>query len=193
MNRVKSGYRSRILTGISILVLCFFSHSLYAKNHIITQTINLADNEIQMSPVLDFNSSQAIKEAIDNGVRINLIAKSQLYIAKNWWFDSVLENKKIVIEIYYFKLGRLYVAKNLNSNEQISVNEYEEIWKKFEQIISFNFQMPSSKNSLIRSRVMLDTSALPTTMQLPVLFNNEWDINTEWYSQQVFLENPESE
>jgi hypothetical protein len=170
---------------IGIIFILLVAFPVFAKNHIITQTIEFLDNRIEMSPVIDFKSSMAIKEAIDNGVRINLIAKAQLYIPNNWWFDSVLVNKKQYIEVYYFKLGRLYVAKNITTNEQVSFNDYEEIWDKFEKIIVFEFEDVKLEDSWIRSKVVLDSSALPTTMQLPVLFNNEWNINTDWYSQKL--------
>jgi len=34
-------------------------------------------------------------------------------------------------------------------------------------------------------RIMLDKRALPTVMQLPTLFNPDWDIDTEWHKQKV--------
>jgi hypothetical protein len=179
-----------LLKALKLICLfcCLYVVPAIAENHIIAQTIEVQEDGVEMTPILDFKSTQAIKEAIDNGVRINVIAKAQLYTPKSWWFDTVKESKKIAIEIYYFKLGRLYVAKNLTNNEQISVNDYEEIWTKFEEIIRFKFLEPQLENSWIRSRLMLDTSALPTTMQLPVLFSNEWDVNTEWHSQKIIVE-----
>ncbi len=182
-----------ITMKIVCLFLCLMVLSVSAENHIITLTVETQTDIIEISPIINFKSSQAIKEAIDNGVRINLIAKAQLYTPNRFWFDNIIDNQKQVLEIYYFKLGRLYVAKNLTTNNQISVNDYEDIWKKFEEIISFKFDKSQINSSWIRMRVMLDTSALPTTMQLPVLFNNEWDINTQWQSQKIQTEKKTNE
>ena len=184
MRPLETAHKSITLNILCLLCLMWV-FCVSAENHIITQTIDIEGDIVEMSPIIDFEPSQAIKEAIDNGVRINLIAKAQLYTPNSWWFDKVIDNQKQVVEIYYFKLGRLYVAKNISTKEQISVNDYEDIWNKFEKIITFKLNKNQQNSLWVRTRVMLDTSALPTTMQLPVLFNDEWDINTQWHSQKV--------
>lgn len=167
-----------------LMALAFFQVS-FADNNIITLTQTVENNQLTVTPIVSFKTSDEIKEAIDNGVRIQLIVKSQLYSEKNWWFDTIHDNQKVKLEFYAFKLGQLYVAKNLETNEQVSFNDYSQLLEKGFQIVQFQFDLSNKQNLMVRARVMLDFSSLPTTMQLPVLLSNQWDVNTSWYKQKV--------
>ena len=156
-------------TSIIVIFLLFIAGVCHSENHVITLSTTLNDTILNISPKLSFETSEQIKEAIDNGIRIQLIAKAQLFIPRKWWFDETLENKKTSLEVFYFTLGKLYV----------------QLWKDFEKLIKFQFEAPKNNKTSVKLRIMLDKSALPTVMQLPILFNSDWDINTPWFQQEV--------
>lgn len=168
-----------------MLILIFASYNSYAENHVIT--INITENEdsITITPQLSFKTSDEIKEAIDNGIRIQIIAKGQISEPQSWWFDQTINNKKINLEISYFTLGKLYIVKNKDTGEQLGFNDYEQLWEEFEKLMTFKYTKFNRENKWFKMRIMLDKGALPTAMQLPVLFNSHWDINTPWYQQSV--------
>jgi len=170
-----------------LLLLFFYSGFVVAENHIIFIDItNNNKNNISVKPQLNFHTSPQIKEAIDNGIRINVIAKTDLFEPQSLWFDKSIKQKKITLEVSYFSLGKHYKIKNLKTDEQIGVNDYSQIWKEIEKLMVFEF--PNSlitSKSWIKLRIMLDKGALPIAMQLPVLFDSNWDINTPWHKQKV--------
>ena len=170
---------------ILALLLLNISCLCHSENQVTGLNINLQNQTINISPRLNFLTSNEIKEAIDNGIRIRLIAKAQLYKPVSWWFDETLDNKKLNLEISYFITSKLYIVKNIDSNEQLGFNDYDQLWKDFEKLVEFNFNQKITDNTWIKFRIMLDKGALPTAMQLPVLFNDNWDVNTDWYQQQI--------
>ena len=175
-------------TLIIFVSLLFIVGVCQSENHIITIVSAEKNGKLNVSPRLSFETSEQIKEAIDNGIRIQLIAKAQVFVPHQWWFDETVENKKMTLEIFYFTLGKLYVVKDKETGKQLGFNDYEQIWKGFEKIIQFEFNLPKNKKASIKLRIMLDKSALPTVMQLPVLFNSNWDINTPWFKQELILQ-----
>jgi len=176
-----------IKLSIYLLSMLLFSGISCAKNHIMLLNVSQKDSSVQISPLLNFNSTEQIKEAIDNGTRITIIAKAQLYESRNWWFDNTLDNKKVFLEISYFTLSKLYVVKNKITGEQLGFNNYEQLWKEFQKLASFRFNVPSAENPWVKVRFVLDKGALPTVMQLPVLIDNNWDIDTPWYEKELNL------
>jgi hypothetical protein len=146
------------------------------------------NNSILVSPVIDFNTSNAIKEAIVNGTRVQLIAKAEMYQPHDWWFDKSIESEKIVLEVSYFTLSKLYVVKNKKTGEQLGFNDYQQLWKEFEKLVIFKFNTPKANNLWVKLRIVLDKGALPTVMQLPVLIDSDWNIDTDWYQQQIKLQ-----
>jgi hypothetical protein len=157
----------------------------YADNHVITINIVEDGDSITISPQLDFSTSAQIKEAIDSGIRIQIIAKAQIIAKKTWWFDQTIKNNKMILEVSYFTLGKLYIVKNKETGKQLGFNSYEQLWKGFEKLISYRYKKAICKNRSFKMRIVLDKGALPTAMQLPVLFNSNWDINTPWYQQDL--------
>lgn len=168
---------------LCVLILLNISFSSYCENHIKSLNISENENTSIVSPQLSFSTSQEVKEAIDNGIRISLIAKVQLFKPVSWWFDKTISNEKINLEVSYFTLGKLYVIKNKDSGEQLSFNDYEQLWKEFEKLLIFNFTKQPGLQ--VKFRIMLDKGALPIAMQLPVLFNDNWEMNTDWYYQEL--------
>lgn len=168
---------------LCVLILLNISFSSYCENHIKSLTVSENENTSIVSPQLSFSTSQEVKEAIDNGIRISLIAKVQLFKPVSWWFDKTISNEKINLEVSYFTLGKLYVIKNKDSGEQLSFNDYEQLWKEFEKLLIFNFTKQPGLQ--VKFRIMLDKGALPIAMQLPVLFNDNWEMNTDWYYQEL--------
>ncbi len=174
----------RILTILGTILLIYCAH-VQAQNHIITVNVSEENNLIHIEPKLNFSTSSQIKEAIDNGIRVQFIIKAQLYQPRSWWFDRVVENTKITLEVSYFTLGKLYIVKNKATAEQLGFNEYEQVWKNFEKLMTFNYEKASIENKSFKLRIMLDKGALPTAMQLPVFFDSNWDVNTTWYQHNL--------
>jgi len=158
-----------------------------SENHVTSLQIQHNQDSITITPHLFFNTSTDIKEAIDNGVKLNIISKIQLYEPRTWWLDKTISNKKVTLEVSYFTLSKLYVVKNKNTGKQISFNSFEQLWKEFEQLLTIEIKAVVNHNSWVKMRIMLDKRALPTVMQLPTLFNSNWDIDTQWHQQQVFV------
>jgi hypothetical protein len=170
----------------TFFLFLFFSCVSAAENRVQSLTVKKADAfSINVSPNLLFKTSAQIKEAIDNGIRIPIIATAQLYEPKTWWFDQTLINKRLTFDVYYSNLVKLYIIKNKASEETKGFNDYDQLWKGLGNIINFNLQINDNSNLWIKVRVVLDKGGLPTAMQLPVMFDDNWDIDTAWYQQKV--------
>jgi len=169
-----------------LLLLFFYSGVIVAENRVIYLDIIKNQNITSVKPQLNFSSSPQIKEAIDNGIRINIIAKSELFEPQTLWFNKSIKKQQTILEVSYFSLGKHYKIKNLTTDEQIGVNDYPQLWKEIEKLMVF--ELPSNlitPKSWIKLRIIFDKGALPIAMQLPVLFDTSWDISTPWHKQKV--------
>ncbi len=173
---------------IYLLLMLATSGISCANNHVMLLNITHQENVFIVSPQLNFSTSEQIKEAVDNGTRIKIIAKAHLYEPHSLWFDTTIESKKKTLEISYFTLSKLYVVKNNDTGEQLGFNDYGQLWKEFEKLATFEFSTPSNSNIWLKLRFVLDTGALPTVMQLPVIIDSNWDIDTPWHSKKIVTE-----
>jgi hypothetical protein len=167
------------------MLLLAWSCACHSKNHIISLQMVQSDESITVTPHLNFNTSLQIKKAIDNGVKINIITKIQLFEPNSWWIDKTIINQKATLQISYFTLSKLYVVKNMTTGRQLSFNSYEQLWADFEKLMTVELTAEISNKTWLKMRIMFDKRALPTVMQLPTLFDSNWDIDTEWHQQKV--------
>ena len=171
--------------NLSTLFLIWLTLSCQAENTITSLVILNESDNIVVTPQLEFSTSNEIKEAIDNGIRVQLIVKAQLYEPVSWWFDNSISSKYINLEISYYVLGEYYVVLNKNTDQRIGNIEYDRLWGQLDKLINIKLPKLNSKDPWIKLRIELDKGSLPTAMQLPVLFDENWDIDTAWFSQQV--------
>ena len=176
---------TKIIYTLAFLISSGLSFACHSKNDILSLEVIQNNQSITVTPRLNFETSLQIKEAIDNGVKINIIVKTQLIEPNNWWFDSIIFNQKVTLEVSYFTLSKLYVVKNKSSGKQLSFNSYQQLWSDFEKLMTVVLDSDINDKSWLKMRIMLDKRALPTVMQLPTLFNPDWDIDTEWHKQKV--------
>lgn len=170
------------------LLMLWFSLACHAENKITNLLISENQDSVTITPELEFTTSKEIKDAIDNGIRVQLIVKANLFEPVSWWFDNSISSEYLQLEISYFLLGEYYVIKDKKTDQSIiSNNEYNKLWDQLNKSISIKLPKLNSKDPWIKMRIMLDKGSLPTAMQLPVLFDDNWDIDTQWYAQQVKL------
>ena len=168
-----------------ILLVIFIAVNSQAQNRVITLNINHESTSITISPLLEFTLSEQIKEAIYNGIRVYFVVKIEMFQDNTWWFNKTVLNEKMELEVSYFTLSQLYVVKNRKTGKQLGFNNINQLKNKFEELISFSVETPKLTNLWVKMRLRLDKAALPTAMQLPVLFDSNWDVNTKWYKQRV--------
>ncbi|MFK8010719.1 MAG: DUF4390 domain-containing protein [Marinicellaceae bacterium] len=161
---------------------------IQAKNKVTNLIITSDKQNIYVTPELEFTTSKEIKEAIDNGIRVQLIVKAQLYEPVSWWFDKQISSEFIQLEISYYVLGKYYVVKNKSTDQRIDNIAYNRLWKELPKLINITLPKNQSSNPWVKLRIELDKGSLPTAMQIPVLFDENWSIDTTWHVQKVSLD-----
>ena len=145
---------------------------------------DLSGTTWQLNPQYQVLPSGKVREAIDNGIVVNFVMQAKLYASKNWWFDSMLEHQAQTFAVRYFSLSSQYQLNNLRTKEKQSFITLDQLLDYLGQQTTFEFTANQDADYL-STRLFLDKQALPSTMQLPIVFDADWNLNTDW--QQVPL------
>ncbi len=139
-------------------------------------------NQLYITPKFDIKSSDEIDEAIDNGIVLTLIIKVHFSKARTFWFD---ENKHQIHHLYqirYFSLSGQYQLHNTTTDERHSFVLLNDLWNHLANDLRFVTDIPSiSTADLISVRLRLDSGALPSALQIPVLLSTEWTFKSDWF------------
>ena len=132
-----------------------------------------------LNPQYKVSPSGKVREAIDNGIVVNFVMQVKLYASKDWWFDSMLEHQAQTFAVRYFSLSSQYQLNNLRTKEKQSFITLDQLLDHLGQQTVFEFNANQDADYL-STRLFLDKQALPSTMQLPIVFDADWNLNTDW-------------
>lgn len=161
-----------------LCIWCTFSTQVKAVELISTQQKLDAKNLI-FTPQFDLQISQKVIDAIDNGIVITFVYQAKLFESIQWWFDTVIESKIQTFEVRYFSLGSQYQLHHTNSKNKFSFVTLEELLEHMSQQTSFKFKT-NQHADYFETRIFLDKQALPSIMQLPNVFDADWNLNSDW-------------
>ncbi|MGJ8663158.1 MAG: DUF4390 domain-containing protein [Marinicella sp.] len=142
------------------------------------QAIN---NSIQVTPHFNIQVSNKVRTAIDNGIVISFVIQAKLYQTVKWWFDTKVESKLQTIQVRYFSLSSQYQLHNINTKSKVSFASLDQLLEYLGSKTTFNFSS-GNDGDYLETRVFLDKQALPSIMQLPNVFDADWNINSDWQS-----------
>jgi len=140
--------------------------------------VQTQDNHWHITPHYEIELSDAMIEAIHNGIEITVVSEARLIAGKNWWPDATLQQTAKRFEIHYFSLSSQYQLKQLNSKEETSFMTLTALLEQLTQKTTFNFEQQDQATA-VESRFYLDQRALPSTMQLPILLDPDWSLKAQ--------------
>ena len=168
---------------IFLLILCCFAKPLLATELLgLKQQTN--GSELLITPHFEVAVSQKVIDAIDNGIVITFVYQAKLYHRIDWWFDTVIESKLHTFEVRYFSLTSEYRLHHINNKNILNFTSLYELLEHLGQQTNFVFNADETAD-YIETRIFLDKQALPSIMQLPNVFDADWNLNSDW--QQVAI------
>ena len=163
---------------IFLVMLSCFSSQLHAVE--LLDLKQQVDNQnLLITPQFDLQVSQQVIEAIDNGIVITFVYQAKLYKTIDWWFDALVESKIQTFEVRYFSLGSQYQLHHISSKNKLSFITLKQLLQYLGQQTTFKFNTNQAADYL-ETRIFLDKQALPSIMQLPNVFDADWNINSDW-------------
>jgi len=165
--------------SLTIFMIFVFSMSYINAAEWIEVKQQYINNELTITPQFNLTVSEKIEEAINNGIVITFVAQANLKQEVDWWIDPVVSKKIQTFQLRYFSLSRQYQLFNTQTKTKQSFVTFEQILNHLFKNTVFTFK-PSTLGNYVETRLFLDKQALPSTMQLPIVFDQDWNINSDW-------------
>jgi hypothetical protein len=137
--------------------------------------------ELIINPQYDLAVSAKVEEAINNGIVITFVMQAKLFRQVDWWFDSEISSKINTFQVRYFSLSRQYQLTHRGRDDKQSFVTLEQLLNHLATQSQFRFT-GFAEATHVETRLFLDKQALPSTMQLPTVFDQDWNINSDWQS-----------
>ncbi|WP_223788027.1 DUF4390 domain-containing protein [Marinicella meishanensis] len=135
--------------------------------------------ELLITPQFDIQLSDKVTQAIQSGIVITFVMQVQLKQSVDWWLDRQIDHKIQTMQVRYFSLSSQYQLHNRNTNTKQSFANLNGLLAHMGGATTFSFQAEPAADYL-QTRLFLDKQALPSIMQLPNVFDPDWNLNTDW-------------
>ena len=150
---------------------------------------HLKENVYFLNAVFEIQLPYYITDAIDQGFNLPLLMEVEIFKSRTFWFDEQVVYIKQQYQLNYHPLLDATSVYNANSGRR----QYFATLTEAIQHLSVTLDFPLvDKNNLpddgpyqAQIRLGLDQSQLPIPLKSSSLWQNNWDLKSEWYEWEV--------
>lgn len=156
--------------------------------------INRADfsfNEtlLELNMVIDSQIPNYILIAIDQGFAVPMMFEVEIRSEKAYWFDEKVVSMKQQYLLHHLPMLESYVVLDVNSSERHYFDTRKAAVQSFEVVYNYPMldinNLAPDKEYYARVRFGIDTDELPLPLKSSSLWDNDWDLKSDWYEWEV--------
>ncbi|WP_455201530.1 DUF4390 domain-containing protein [Kaarinaea lacus] len=148
--------------------------------------IVLSDKVYHLNASLDFDFSNDVLEAINNGVPLVLELIIEIMEPRRYWYDDEVASLEQRYQLQFHALTEQYIVTNLNSGAQYTFFSLSAAVQKVGNVNNLPIideQLLEDKNSenyYARIRTTLGFDNLPVPLKLDAWTSRSWWLGTDW-------------
>ena len=143
---------------------------------------------------IDSNIPDYISIAIEQGFSVPIMFEVEIRGHKRYWFDDRVVSLKQQYLLHHQPMLDSYVVFDVNNSERRYFDDRHEALRFIEVVYSYPLlninNLAHDRDFYARVRFGIDTDELPLPLKSSSLWDNDWDLKSDWYEWEV--ERPES-
>lgn len=129
---------------------------------------------------VDLEPSPAMLEAMERGVAITFLVALRASSGRVW-LPGLDERRRHRFRISYLPLSRHFQLIDLHNDTRSTYPRLNMLLRELEEPRAWSIPLaPGEKVSVVRARIVLDRTRLPSPMRLPTWFEPQWHLDSEW-------------
>lgn len=135
---------------------------------------------------VDLSPSPAMLEALDRGVSITFLVALRASSGRVW-LPGLDERRRHRFRISHLPLSRHFELVDLHNDSRATFPRLNMLVSALREPRSWSIPLePDEEVELVRARIRLDRTRLPSPMRLPTWFESQWRLDSDW----LMLESP---
>jgi len=149
----------------------------------------LISNVYQLSADIEYNFSDDVLSAIQNGVPIIIVLDIEIMQSRDYLWGKLVAELKQRFQLQFHAISEQYIVENLNSGYQETFPTLYSALYILRQIK----QLPIIDKKLIqqgklysgRARVRIELESLPVPLRMNAYFTRSWWLGSDWFDWQL--------
>ncbi|WP_455366248.1 DUF4390 domain-containing protein [Kaarinaea lacus] len=161
--------------------------SLHAEGFVINHAeIVLSDEVYHLNASLEFDFSNDVINAINNGVPLVLELILEILEPRRYWFDNEIATLEQRYQLQYHALSEQYIVRNLNSGAQYTFFSLSAAVQKIGNVNNLPIideqllKDKATENYYARIRTTLGFDNLPVPLKLDAWTSRSWWLGSDW-------------
>ncbi|MCP4334313.1 MAG: DUF4390 domain-containing protein [Gammaproteobacteria bacterium] len=143
---------------------------------------------------IDSDIPDYISIAIEQGFSVPIMFEVEIRARKRYWFDDRVVSLKQQYLLHHQPMLDSYVVFDVNNSERRYFDDRHEALRFIEVVYNYPLldinNLAHDREFYARVRFGIDTDELPQPLKSSSLWDNDWDLKSDWYEWEV--ERPES-
>ena len=129
---------------------------------------------------VSLNPSPAMLEALERGVSVTFLVALRASSGRVW-LPGLDERRRHRFRISYLPLSRHYQLVDLHNDTRSTYPRLSMLISELREPRPWHIPLPPDETvSLVRARIQLDRTRLPSPMRLPTWFEAQWHLDSDW-------------
>ena len=183
----------RFSTQLALLLLVLASGTSPAQDAepfvVKRADFNLDQSLLLLNLVVESEIPDYISIALDQGFSVPIMFEVEILASKNYWFDDPVVSLKQQYQLHHQPMLDSYVVFDVNNSERRYFDSRKAAVHFIEVV--YNYPMLNIKNLApgreyyARVRFGIDSDELPLPLKSSSLWDNDWDLTSDWYEWDV--------
>ena len=155
---------------------------------------SLDQSLLMLDLVVDSDIPDYISIAIEQGFAVPIMFEVEIRAHKRFWFDDRVVSLKQQYLLHHQPMLNSYVVIDVNNSERRYFDNRDDALRFIEVVYNYSLlnidNLSPDREFYARVRFGIDSDELPLPLKSSSLWDNDWDLRSDWYEWEV--ERPES-
>lgn len=149
----------------------------------------LDETLLRLNHEIDSQIPNYILMAIDQGFAVPMMFEVEIRAEKAYWFDDKVVSLKQQYLLHHLPMLDSFVVFDINSSERHYFENRKAAVQSIEVVYNYPMldinNLAPKRKYYARLRFGIDTDELPLPLKSSSLWDNDWDLKSDWYEWEV--------
>jgi hypothetical protein len=152
-------------------------------------SFTMQDSLLLLDSTIEIELPKYINKAIDQGFAVPLMFEVEVLKYSKYWLDEKLLSLKQQYQLHYLPMLSSYAIFDVNANQRMYFNSRLEAVRYLKVIYAYPMfdinNINQSGRVYVRMRVGIDVDELPLPLKSSSLWDNDWELQSDWFEWKV--------
>ncbi len=158
---------------------------LQADARVINVHAEVREDGLFLDADLELSLGSDVIDALRNSIALNLIVEAEIAEPREWLWDRPLLGDRRRLRLEYHALSRTWMVTDLHARETHTFSQLADAVDSLSRVRAWRLgdwsPLADKPRLLGKLRVKLDVNKLPLPLRVPALFDDKWDLDSDWF------------